>query len=56
MATTALEAVAASPVVVVIVAVAAGPEAVPRQRVVNPNPMPLSQGVRGRCNRVDLAV
>ena len=30
VATTALEAVAASPVVVVIVAVAVGPEAVPR--------------------------
>ena len=42
-----LEAVPATPVVVVIVAVATGPEAVPGQRVVNPNPMPLSRAKRG---------
>ena len=56
MATTALETVAASPVVVVIVAVAAGPEAVPRKRVVNPNPMPVSRAKRGSLGIVDLAV
>ena len=43
MATTAQEAVAASPVVVVIVAVAWAQEAVAPQRVVTPSPMPTSR-------------
>ena len=51
-----LEAVPATPVVVVIVAVATGPEAVPGQRVVNPNPMPLSRVKRGSFDRGHLAV